>query len=190
MNIEHHIKNHVISVSNFVTPEWCENRIAQSESMGFETAKLTTINGQVEDLSIRNNRRLFFKDKILAQDLFEKITPSLPSPFRGREAVRLNEMFRIYRYDIGQQFDWHQDGYYQSPDYLRSRFTLMIYLNADFTGGGTTFSDWDSNPEFSDFTITPETGKALLFYHPIVHRGDPVQSGRKYVLRTDVMYMW
>lgn len=29
---------------------------------------------------------------------------------------------------------------------------------------------------------------ALLFQHPIMHRGDPVTKGRKYVLRTDVMY--
>jgi hypothetical protein len=29
---------------------------------------------------------------------------------------------------------------------------------------------------------------ALLFHHPILHRGDPVAVGRKYVLRTDVMY--
>jgi hypothetical protein len=29
---------------------------------------------------------------------------------------------------------------------------------------------------------------ALLFHHPISHRGDPVIAGRKYVLRTDVMY--
>jgi hypothetical protein len=36
--------------------------------------------------------------------------------------------------------------------------------------------------------VTPKTGMALLFHHPISHRGDPVIAGRKYVLRTDVMY--
>ncbi|WP_315705976.1 MULTISPECIES: hypothetical protein [unclassified Bradyrhizobium] len=36
--------------------------------------------------------------------------------------------------------------------------------------------------------ITPEQGMALLFHHPIMHRGDPVTRGRKYVLRSDVMY--
>jgi len=34
----------------------------------------------------------------------------------------------------------------------------------------------------------PERGKALVFYHRQVHEGTPVVRGRKYVLRTDVMY--
>jgi hypothetical protein len=38
------------------------------------------------------------------------------------------------------------------------------------------------------FRITPAKGMALLFHHPILHRGDSVVRGRKYVLRTDVMY--
>jgi hypothetical protein len=36
--------------------------------------------------------------------------------------------------------------------------------------------------------ITPVKGMALLFHHPVLHRGDAVTAGRKYVLRTDVMY--
>jgi hypothetical protein len=36
--------------------------------------------------------------------------------------------------------------------------------------------------------ITPAKGMGLLFHHPILHRGDPVTTGHKYVLRTDVMY--
>jgi hypothetical protein len=29
---------------------------------------------------------------------------------------------------------------------------------------------------------------ALVFLHPLLHAGTPVRNGRKYVLRTDVMY--
>ena len=36
--------------------------------------------------------------------------------------------------------------------------------------------------------VTPERGKALVFYHRQLHEGLPVVRGRKYVLRTDVMY--
>ena len=36
--------------------------------------------------------------------------------------------------------------------------------------------------------MTPERGKALVFYHRQLHEGMPVVRGRKYVLRTDVMY--
>jgi hypothetical protein len=31
---------------------------------------------------------------------------------------------------------------------------------------------------------------ALVFVHRILHRGAPVTTGRKYVLRSDVMYRW
>jgi hypothetical protein len=37
-------------------------------------------------------------------------------------------------------------------------------------------------------TIRPERGMALGFYHLQIHEGAPVIHGRKYVLRTDVMY--
>jgi hypothetical protein len=41
---------------------------------------------------------------------------------------------------------------------------------------------------FDPFTVVPRKGSALFFYHHLDHRGDEVTSGRKYVLRSDVMY--
>ena len=35
--------------------------------------------------------------------------------------------------------------------------------------------------------VKPRQGMALIFAHPLLHKGEPVVSGRKYVLRTDVM---
>jgi prolyl 4-hydroxylase len=57
----------------------------------------------------------------------------------------------------------------------------MIYLNEDFAGGETTFPEWD-------VCITPKTGMMLLFRHELLHAGEAVTRGRKYVLRSDVMY--
>ncbi len=57
--------------------------------------------------------------------------------------------------------------------------TFMIYLNEDMKGGETKFIECD---------IKPETGKALIFIHELLHEGAPVLEGVKYVLRTDVMY--
>ena len=37
-------------------------------------------------------------------------------------------------------------------------------------------------------TVLPRTGSALIFTHPVLHEGCEVTRGRKYVLRTDVMY--
>jgi hypothetical protein len=46
--------------------------------------------------------------------------------------------------------------------------------------GGATMLSWD--------TIQPQLGMALIFPHRLLHRGVEVESGIKYILRTDVMY--
>lgn len=73
------------------------------------------------------------------------------------------------------------------PEFARrstenSCYSFLVYLNADFTGGATTFV---TDPEVA---ILPETGMRLLFQHPLMHKGSLVTSGIKYVARTDLMY--
>jgi hypothetical protein len=36
--------------------------------------------------------------------------------------------------------------------------------------------------------VTPAKGMALLFRHELFHEGSALAKGRKYVLRSDVMY--
>jgi uncharacterized damage-inducible protein DinB len=64
----------------------------------------------------------------------------------------------------------------------------MIYLNEGCEGGETSFEDSYSEESFEDLRITPQKGMALFFEHSIHHKGEPVHTGHKYVLRTDVMY--
>ena len=63
----------------------------------------------------------------------------------------------------------------------------MVYLNDGYEGGGTSFID-PYGRLFDLFTVIPKEGSALFFYHHLDHRGDEVMAGRKYVLRTDVMF--
>ena len=149
---------------------------------------IQTQDGFERDELIRNNDRIISDNHELSAELWARLKPYMPSPFRNRTVTGLNERLRFYRYKPGQFFDWHQDGYFELPTGERSQFTFMIYLNDDFEGGGTTFSDMFFHEFFPDFTVTPKLGSALLFYHPISHRGDQLVSGCKYVLRSDVMY--
>ncbi|MBY0457399.1 MAG: 2OG-Fe(II) oxygenase, partial [Gemmataceae bacterium] len=106
------------------------------------------------------------------------------------EATGLNERFRFYRYDEGQTFRPHYDGHFARND-ERSQLTFMIYLSGDCEGGETViyFSDDGlSQPDGAQVRVKPEAGKALVFFHYLLHEGAPVTGGRKYVLRTDVMY--
>ena len=182
------MENHVFEIPNFLTEAECKEHIIQAEGIGFEETLITTQDGFVPDEIIRNNDRIIFKDLTQAEAIWARLKSSIPSEFKSRDAIGLNERFRYYRYTPGQMFDWHQDGYFGRANGERSQFTFMIYLNSDFEGGGTSFSDIFSPEFFSDFKITPETGKALLFHHPIAHRGDKLIKGTKYILRTDIMY--
>ena len=82
---------------------------------------------------------------------------------------------------------WQKDGAFERDNGELSQFTFMIYLNDGYAGGCTSFRD-DFGRLFENFTVAPKRGSALFFYHPLDHRGDEVISGRKYVLRSDVMY--
>jgi hypothetical protein len=178
------------TIDAFLTAAECDQYIAWGESNGFEEAPVTTARGMVMMKDLRNNDRMMIDDVERAQDLYRRVSDQLPPRFMKTWApAGLNERLRVYRYDVGQQFDWHLDGYFERPTGERSFFTFMVYLNEDFEGGATSFRS--TAPDSSTggaFRVTPRKGMALLFHHPIEHRGDSVTAGRKYVLRTDVMY--
>ena len=67
----------------------------------------------------------------------------------------------------------------------RSNVTLLLYLNDDFGGGHTTFMSGPPPDAVPTRSVAPEPGKALLLRQDAWHRGDPVTSGVKYLLRTD-----
>lgn len=139
---------------------------------------------------IRNNDRIAFTDLDLALDMWARIQPSVPQQFEGGVAVALDENFRFYRYDPGQQFNRHRDGVAERSPTVRSRLSCLFYLADGFTGGETAFFAETSNDGVREelAVVVPRTGDALLFRHEIWHEGRPVHGGRKYVLRTDVFY--
>jgi predicted 2-oxoglutarate/Fe(II)-dependent dioxygenase YbiX len=169
----------VFTIANFLSTEECLNYIKMSEDIGYEEAKITTREGAVIIKEVRNNDRVIFDDENLATHLFNKVEPFLPKDLHDWELIGLNERFRFYRYTPEQYFKWHKDGNYCRNEKEISLLTFLIYLNNDYQGGETSFN-WD--------TIKPVQGMALLFPHRLTHQGSPVESGTKYVLRTDVMY--
>jgi len=178
------------TIPEFLSVAECDEWIRVGESEGFEGAPITTGRGPVMMKDVRNNHRVMFDDVDRAQNLYRRLSPHLALRFKTIwEPVGVNERLRLYRYDVGQKFDWHLDGSFERPTGERSFFTFMVYLNDDFEGGTTSCTNVQRRISTGDMLrVTPKTGMALLFHHPILHRGDPVITGRKYVLRTDVMY--
>jgi len=167
-------------IQSFMSTAECRRMIAYGESLGFQAAPINTGFGFAIASDIRNNTRVMFDDSFLAQTLWLRCADMMPLQIPGRGLRRgLNERFRLYRYQPGQAFRWHRDGSFRRDPQTASQMTLLIYLNTDFTGGAT---------RFTDFSVQPRTGMGLCFAHKLLHEGAAVSEGVKYVLRTDVMY--
>jgi hypothetical protein len=187
------LTDEVFVVEEFLSPEECARYIVWSETIGYEDALVSSPTGQILRADVRNNRRVIFDSPGLAAELWERAEDLFPPDAEDEDGqeygpLGLNERLRFYRYDAGEQFDWHQDFPFEREDGSRSFWTLMVYLSDGFTGGATSFDDSYSKEPFEPFHVVPQTGMALCFAHHVHHKGEPVLRGRKYVLRTDVMY--
>jgi hypothetical protein len=195
----------IFVLHDFLSPEECERFIALSEAAGYEGAPITTGAGFIMRKDVRSNDRVMLDDPALAESLWARARPFFPETWFGwGPPAGLNERFRYYRYDPGQRFAPHTDGYFERDSGERSQFTFMVYLNDGFEGGETAFNlpraSRRAAAESGEgkrglhlgagglLQVRPERGKALVFAHRQLHEGAPVLKGRKYVLRTDVMY--
>lgn len=173
------IANGIYTIANVLTPEECQEYIAFTEGIGYGDAPITAGGEFVMRPDIRNNARVIVDDEARAAELWQRVRSEVPRFLEGRQAIGLNERFRFYRYDPGERFAPHTDGAFRRENGEESLLTIMVYLNGGFTGGETNFGEvW----------VVPEPGLVLIFDHHLLHEGSEVTSGRKYVLRSDVMY--
>jgi predicted 2-oxoglutarate/Fe(II)-dependent dioxygenase YbiX len=173
----------IVELRNALSPRECVALIGRAEALGFVDAPITVGHDEFRMApEIRSNQRVILDAPELAADLWTRLSHCFPVMLNQRRAAGLNERFRFYRYDEGQRFNWHRDGAYVRSRAERSCITLLFYLNDDFGGGTTDFVASGLR------TVQPRQGNALAFVHSLLHQGAPVTDGRKYVLRTDVMY--
>ena len=95
-----------------------------------------------------------------------------------------NDHFRFSKYTVGEEFKRHRDGVNQDSNGFRAKYTVNIFLNDDFEGGSTEFFNESGT---SIFDAVPAVGRGMIFDGQIIHCGNKVTKGVKYLLRTDVM---
>lgn len=165
--------------------EECSRIISAADARGFES-----LSG-VFHQSYRDNQRVVVFDQPLADQLYHRCSRLLPQANleRTHQAAGLNECFRACKYEPGGHFAPHVDGEFDrhGDGRERSYLTFMVYLNGQLDGGATNFICRVEGQRIK-VPVPPETGMALVFPHELVHEGAVLQSGRKFILRTEVMY--
>ncbi|XP_071104607.1 uncharacterized protein [Haliotis cracherodii] len=172
-------------LENVLTPEECEWYIAETERKGYELAQVNTGIGQVTRTDIRNSSRHIWDSEEEANKIWDRIKTFVPEVFQQRRVMGLNERLRFLRYNPGEYFKRHEDGEYRRDNGERSLITVQVYLNEGFVGGSTTFFGYSTD---TIIPVVPKTGSVLVFQHDILHEGSTLEEGRKYAVRTDVMY--
>ena len=135
--------------------------------------------------------RVTINDQELADRLFMKIKHLIPEYFMGQRVIGLNNYFRFSKYYPGGRFGIHKDGINTDKDGNRAIMTLNIFLNTPEKGGGTIFYKEPDEVFQDNYDIVldarPIPGRGALFYNQILHEGETVDLGLKYLIRTDVM---
>jgi len=193
---------------NVLSPDECEGYIAAAQQLGMKSVQ---VDGY--ECRVRKCTRVAAMSEEIAGFLFTRIAPflapvdlselSLGKRPKGIPADRarakwlphgLNEMFRICEYTSGGHFAPHLDGGYVRSRTDASMHTFMLYLNDSFEGGRTRFFD-DSqaayrkpNPNKVIHTYVPCRGDALVFHSELMHDGEALQSGHKWIMRSEVMF--
>jgi hypothetical protein len=176
----------VFVIHDFLSASECAALISKGEGIGLSEAPIADIGVMKE---YRDNDRVMFDDAGYAAQLFERARPFLPQHVEDLALMGFNPRFRMYRYDPGQQFKPHWDGAFFDVENLQeSQLTFIIYLNEGFAGGATNFLPDLGIGKTPRLSVQPRTGMALVFFHREIHEGTAVVQGRKYALRTDVMY--
>jgi hypothetical protein len=181
-----HIPGYMHTLQNILTPQECEDICEIAEATGFAAASLYTDGTGREHFSEnRKSSRCILDSHMFAERLWRRLGPFMPATWGSATCVGLNERLRILRYDPGDEFKPHSDGSYSAPGGAISKITVLLYLNAGYEGGFTHFLHEDGT---TWVPIEPHVGSAAVQDQALVHGVPPLIRGRKYAIRTEVMY--
>ena len=197
------VPNAVFYANNFFTEAECKAWIRQAEcNIGFEYVSHPATRfiahrecGRIQSTNWEIARKLF--ERMEHFQMMDKIHPYIGiDGYHGKDYLPMacNGNIRLYKYEKGMSFGKHVDGSDRIPEIKNgnTEITVLIYLSS-CTSGATRFylphskkkKDKDGVP------FLPRAGSILFHVHGdrcLEHEADPVLSGIKYVLRTDIVY--
>ena len=173
----------------------CVSLVRAAEAVGFGRTAYPK--------SYRGNLRLITVDDSLAAACWERLRPFVPQVVEldgdVYEAVGLNECWRLAKYHAGDRFGAHVDACFERSPHELSLYTVNVYMNGvpPEAGGATRFFPDAAgkrlgNHQDAVLSVSPEPGLAVVFRQPpgerLLHDGEMLAAGVKYLFRSDVMY--
>lgn len=142
-----------------------------------------------------------FVDEAFERMVFERVKPHLPDHMGGRP-IGLNRRWAVIKYEPGTYMNTHVDGHVPGTERVgdslqyktgtRSYMTALFWLADDVVGGETVFTFPQGGTWLK---VPPKMGAGLFFNHGQnavsnpYHHGGSVESGVKYIVRSDVIYI-
>jgi hypothetical protein len=196
-------RRHAVLLHGVLSPAEAAAVVVETERRGYERALVNVGGGrQVHLPELRHSARCVVDSPEFADALAARLAAALPPVLLAEgggdawDLVGLNERLRFLRYDPGEYFGLHADGPFErGPEAgplagQRTFLTVLVYLNDGYDGCATTFYPPDARDvgDHRALPVPPATGSALVHDHRILHAAPRLVAGRKYVLRTDVLY--
>ena len=199
----------VFEIRNFLSEAEASHLLQIAADMGLKQSR--TSQGEQKDRTSYNawvpRRKSLIVDSVYrrAADLMQ-IDEALFRNRDGGEHPELDsknsiaEPLQAVHYTESQEFMDHHDFQYPSAEneLQPARFaTLLLYLNDDgLEGGETSFPRWQNAETTDSLKVTPEIGKAVLFYNQLPdgnmddlseHAAMTVKKGEKWLMN---LWVW
>lgn len=199
------ISGQIIVVENFISSGICDELVKSFEAkLQLETTPLikskiyaTRVNDRCSLMDLDTAGSLWeYLHQVINQELSYEDEDMEEIQEEFHNAIGLNPQLRIYRYKEGHHFNQHYDESVECSPRKgilgKTGWTLLVYLTGDeeFQGGSTIFYP-DHNGGLKGLKVIPKKGMALLHKHGddcLLHEGEKVKKGEKWIFRSDVVF--
>ncbi len=204
-------------IDNVFNKKECEYMIQQTEKEGYTFWNINKPNEttfrNADTIEIQNNeiaqlifdriKQFLIKKNIIIKEKQYNLERYSNDLIGTWYPYNTNPSILFARYMKKGHFAPHTDGYNIIDFNHRSMYSMVIYLNTCLQGGETKFYKekqkdtliLDKDGRYTGLkeneytTIKPICGRALIFFHNIMHEGVGVKNHcKKYIIRSDIMY--
>jgi hypothetical protein len=200
----------IIVVDNFMTKSECKEIISSVNSY------------DLTELSFRDSKRIIAFDnndcltntissRLEKNGILNKINNIKIKPYGfssnsvnwNPNNSQINKCFRFNKYTDSEGVKYHRDAQYCESKFVKSNYTLVLYLNNDYVGGEIKFKipnvkidhcghtikeelNLLQSCDSKKITISPRRGTLVIFDQRLLHKTSNVK-GTKYILRSELI---